>query len=164
MSLVQETSKLSRRGEQMSDDGPTGPTSPIEMTEYTGMMGGTAAPPPSPLSIADLLADQSVMQAKEQTDGQTFSAIGQLTAESLKPSLLQWARQGFPNAFCVHEVSVQVSSVCSDGVSRPLADYIVFCSGQTIHEHVARLQEKLLDIRVEFSFTGSSIQIVVLRA
>ena len=147
--------------QQMADDGPTGPTGP---TEYMGPSGMTALPPPPPLSIADLLADQSVLEVKEQADGQTFSAIGGLTAEGLKPKLLQWARQGFPNAFCVHEVSVNVPSVCSDGVSRSLDDYIVFCSGKTIHQHVATLQEKLLDITVTFSYTGSAIQIVVLKA
>jgi len=140
MSLVQETSKVSRRGEQMTEEGPTGP---------------------SPLSIADLLADQSVLEAKEQEDGRLFAAIGTLT---IKPSLLQWARQGFPNAFCVHEIPVQIPSICSDGVTRSLADYIVFCSGKTIHEHVALLQSTLLDIVVQFSYTGSTIQIVVFKA
>jgi len=139
-------------------DGPTGTSAP------TGMYGYTAMPPPPPLSIADLLADQSVREAKEQADGQAFSAIGALTAEGLKPKLLQWARQGFPSAFVVHEVSVNVPSPCSDGVVRSLADYIVFCSGKTIHEHVAALQEKLLDITVTFAYTGSAIQIVVLKA
>ena len=129
---------------------------------YSGETGPTGPPPPPPpLSIADLLADQSVLEAKEQDDKQLFDAIGSL---SLKPQLLQWARQGFPNAFCVYEIPVGVPSVCSDGVSRSLAEYIPYCSGRTIHEHVALLQEKLLDITVTFSYTGSSIQIVVLKA
>jgi hypothetical protein len=48
-------------------------------------------------------------------------------------------------------------------VTRNLADYITFCSGKSIQEHVAVLQGMLPDIAVAFCYTGASIQIVVSR-
>lgn len=129
-----------------------------------GVTQESSPPGPPPLSIADLLSDQSVLEAKEQSDGQLFNAIGALTTDELKPTLLQWARIGFPNAFSVYQVSVQDPNLCSDGVSRGLADYIVFCSGKTIQDHVALLQEKLADIVVSFTYTGSMIHVVVSKA
>ena len=137
----------------MSEDGPTG-TGPTE----TGPIGTTSSPT---ISLSDITSAVEVVQVKEAQDKTTLESIGNLSFEGLKSSLIQWAVAGYPNAYKIHEISVSPPSVCSDGVTRNLADYITFCSGKSIHEHVAVLQARTVDIDVSFAYTGSSIIIVV---
>jgi hypothetical protein len=111
--------------------------------------------------LNDITSAVEVVQIKEAQDKATLESIGTLSFESLRASLIQWAIAGYPNAYKVHEITVSSPNVCSDGVTRNLADYITFCSGKTIHEHIAVLQERMTDISVSFAYTGSSIVIVV---
>jgi hypothetical protein len=124
----------------------------------------TPPPPPAPISITDLLSDVEVLQQKEAADKASLDAIGTSTHESLRPKLVTWALAGFPNAYALMEVTVNPPPQCSDGVVRGLTDYIVFCSGKTIQEHVALLQEKLADMTVSFANLGHAIAVVVSRA
>jgi hypothetical protein len=130
---------------------------PIE----TGQGMNTEPTPPPTISLSDITNAVEVVQVKETQDKATLESIGTLSFDSLKASLIQWAVAGYPNAYTVHEISVSPPGVCSDGVTRNLADYITFCSGKSIHEHVAVLQTRMPDISVSFAYTGSSIIIVV---
>lgn len=120
--------------------------------------------PPAPISITDILNDVVVIQQKETADKGTLDAIGAATHDSLRSKLVTWATTGFPNAYTLMEVAVSPPAQCSDGVVRGLADYIVFCSGKTIQEHVALLQAKLDGITVSFANLGYAIAIVVSKA
>lgn len=122
------------------------------------------SPPPAPISLADILNDIQVIQQKEAADKAALDSIGNSTAESLRPKLIAWALAGFPNAYTLLEVSVTPPAQCSDGVTRNLTDYITFCSGKTIQEHVALLQAKLADMTVSFANVGYAIAIVVSKA
>ncbi len=122
------------------------------------------SPPPAPISLADILNDIQVIQQKEAADKAALDSIGNSTAESLRPKLIAWALAGFPNAYTLLEVSVTPPAQCSDGVTRNLTDYITFCSGKTIQEHVALLQTKLADMTVSFANVGYAIAIVVSKA
>jgi hypothetical protein len=122
------------------------------------------APAPAPISITDLLNDVEVLQQKEAADKASLDAISTASADSLRPKLVAWALAGFPNASTLMEVAVNPPSQCSDGVVRDLTSYITFCSGKTIQEHVALLQEKLADMTVSFANLGYAIAIVVTRA
>ena len=149
----------------MSEEGPTGTTGTVEEGP-TGMtatypVAPTEPTPPSTISLSDIISAVEVVQNKEAQDKTTLESIGTLSFEGLKSSLIQWANAGYPNAYKVHEVSVTPPGVCSDGVTRNLADYITFCSGKTIHEHVAVLQARMTDISVSFAYTGLTIIIVV---
>jgi hypothetical protein len=121
-------------------------------------------PPPPPISITDLLSDVEVLQQKEAADKALLDAISTASADSLRPKLVTWALAGFPNAYTLMEAAVNPPPQCSDGVARGLTDYIVFCSGKTIQEHVALLQEKLADMTVSFANLGYAIAVVVSRA
>lgn len=150
----------------MSDEQTTGPTEP-ETTgpDVTGMFPPEPSPPePELISLSDILNEKSIILAKEASDKATLESIGTLSMNSLKPRLVQWAMEGFRNAFPIYEISIQVPSTCSDGTSRGLAEYITFCSGKPIQDHVATLQSRLVDMTVSFCNTGYSIQIVVSRA
>lgn len=118
-------------------------------------------PPPPPITLADILAATELIRAKEQVDKASLDAIGAQSFESLRATLIQWGVLGFPNAFPILSVAVTSPSVCSDGVTRNLADYIVFCSGKSIQEHVSELQTKLQDIVVSYANFGDHIAIVV---
>ena len=148
----------------MSEEGPTGMTGTTE-TGATGIAMYPTVPteptPPPTISLSDITNAVEVVQTKETQDKATLESIGSLSFEGLKASLIQWAVAGYPNAYKIHEISVSPPGVCSDGVTRNLSDYITFCSGKTIHEHVAVLQARMPDISVSFAYTGSSILIVV---
>jgi hypothetical protein len=121
-------------------------------------------PAPLPtISIQDILGSVEVVQNREAGDKAKLEAIGLISFETLRASLLQWATRSFPNAYTIYEVPMTAPSVCSDGVTRNLPDYIVFCSGKTINEHVDVLQQRLVDITVSFAYSGSAILIVVSR-
>lgn len=123
----------------------------------------TPVVPPPPLSLADIMNAIEVVQQKEAADRVLLEGIGNATTDSLRPLLIQWALQGFPNAFTLMEVAVVPPPQCSDGVSRSLTDYITFCSEKTIEEHVALLQTKLTGMTVSFANFGHAIGIVVSR-
>lgn len=147
--------------EPTPDQGPTGATGPTEtITEVTGNTGPTGPPT---ISLQDILSSIEVVQNQELQDKAALEAIGTISFNTLKASLIQWANNGFPNAYEIHRVYVTPPSVCSDGVVRNLADYIVFCSGKTIHEHVDVLHERTPDIDVSFANMGGYIGIVVSR-
>jgi hypothetical protein len=125
---------------------------------------GPTGPAPLPtISIQDILGSVEVAQNQEADDKAKLESIGLISFENIRASLLQWATSGFPNAYKIHEVPMTAPSVCSDGVTRNLPDYIVFCSGKTINEHVDVLQQRLVDIIVSFAYSGSAILIVVSR-
>jgi hypothetical protein len=116
---------------------------------------------PTMISLRDITNSIEVIQAKELDDGHVLETIGSIPFESLKASLIQWALLGYPNAHVVHSIVITPPSVCSDGVERTLGDYISFCSGKSIYDHVAILQSRMTDITVSFVNFGSSIGIVV---
>ena len=124
--------------------------------------GSVVAPPPR-VTMADILAAQEVLVQTEAMDCAILNSIGQMSADALRSILIRWATAGFPNAYPIQDITVTPPPRCSDGVTRSLAEYITFCSGKTIQEHIAVLQDMLPDIAVAFSYTGTSIQIVVSR-
>lgn len=133
----------------------TGPTGDV----YTGMY----IPPPEPdfLSLDDLLSDHEILVAKEQADKGLLDQIGSQHVLALKPKLVEWVGTGKPHAYPVMMLNIQPPSKCSDGVERNLPDYIAFCSGKSIEEHVGMLQAKLSGMSVSFANLGGQVAIVV---
>ena len=161
--------------------GPTGPTDTLESTGSTGPTytlesTGVSGPQliissienqitgPPPIRLDDILNSVQVIQHKETEDKNLLESVGTLPYEYLKSSLIQWATSGFRNAYPIYELRIDPPSVCSDGQTRNLQDYIQFVSGKTIYEHVDALQARFPDIVVSFSYTGASILIVVTKA
>lgn len=142
----------------MSDS--TGPTGPITMYDLTTATGPIE---PSPITIDDLLTSYELLVKKESEDKVLLDSIGNMSHDELKNKLVSWASLGFPNAHEVHRISINLPSKCSDGVVRDLTSYIEFCSGKTIHQHVASVQQKLSGITVSFANMGGYTAIVVSR-
>jgi hypothetical protein len=115
------------------------------------------------LTLAEIVSATEVIAQKEANDKAALEGIGKIDVETLRAKLIQWAVLGFPNVYPVHEFPLVAPPLCSDGVSRMLGEYITFCSGKTIQEHIAVLQTVLPDITLSFAYTGSSMQVVVTR-
>jgi hypothetical protein len=151
----------------MDVSGTTVDVSENTMEDISGttmdISGTTMDPPPPPpvITLADIMNATELVQQKETADKSLLESIGNVSFESLRSKLIQWASTGFPNAYQLMSISISPPQVCSDGITRGLPDYIVFCSGKTINEHVDLLQEKLPDMTVSFANMGGSIAIVV---
>jgi hypothetical protein len=137
---------------------------PSYMLSNMTPMESQCPPPPDVLTMSDLLSDQSVVVAKEQADKALLETIGTQGVSNLRPKLVEWVLKGRPDGFPILTLNICPPSACSDGESRNLADYISFCSGKTIQEHVALLQAKLPDIQVSFANFGGAVAVTVLKA
>jgi hypothetical protein len=139
------------------------------LLDLTGrsLIGSSLAPPIDPvpeiLTLADLLADHDVVVAKEADDAALLDTIGSQTISNLRPKLVEWVLKGYPPAFPILSLDIRPPATCSDGVVRDLSDYITFCSGKTITEHVSLLQAKLPDITVSFANIGGRVCVTVLK-
>jgi hypothetical protein len=119
------------------------------------------APAPAPVTIADILAATELVLQKETADKARLDAIGGIAVETLRTALIQWGVLGFPNAWVLHTLTITPPRVCSDSVARSLEDYIQFCSGKTIGEHIAALQEKVASSEITLGFANISGMIAV---
>jgi hypothetical protein len=127
-------------------------------------ISGSVIPPPLPtLTLAEVLSAREVLLQRELEDAASLEAIGHLSIETLRPKLISWAVAGCPNNFVIHTVGIAAPTCCSDGVVRSLADYIEFCSGKPLVDHLVGLQATLPDIQVAFTPSFSGISIVVLK-
>jgi hypothetical protein len=156
----------------MSETGPTGPidtgaTGPTETgATGTGPTGTypyymeSTPPPPDILTLSDLLNDQSIVVSKEQADKALLETIGTQSVMSLRPKLVEWILKGRPSAFPLVSVNITPPPICSDGEVRGLLDYIQFCSGKTLNEHVSLLRAKLPDIDISYANIQGAITVV----
>lgn len=144
----------------MESTGPTGSAEsqmgPIG-TGYTE----TYEPPADFLSLDDILSDHSIIVAKEAQDKLVIDQIGSQHVSTLKPILVEWVGRGKPNAYPIMVLNIQPPAKCSDGVTRNLTEYIAFCSGKSIEEHIGMLQAKLSGMSLSFANISGQIAIVV---
>lgn len=116
---------------------------------------------PMPITIDNLLQSVEVLQKKEMDDKVLLESISNMSYEELKQKLITWAYQGFPNVYEIQQIMLQVPEKCSDGQIRSLPEYITFCSGKSMHEHVALLNTKVTGITISFANMPGYIAIVV---
>lgn len=124
-------------------------------------MDDSLPPEQTIISLADILNSAQVVLQKEANDKILLESIGTASLSDITSKLIVWATSGFPNAYPLFDIAIAPPAVCSDGVSRNLSDYIQFCSGKTINQHVQLLQDRMSDIIVSFANMGTSIAIVV---
>jgi hypothetical protein len=121
-------------------------------------------PPPPQITLADILAASELVAQTEARDKAALESIGTISFETLRVTLIQWAKAGFPNASPLYSVAITPPETCSDGVKRGLADYVPFVTGKTMAELIAPLQARCPEFVVSFATTGPEILIVVSRA
>jgi hypothetical protein len=126
---------------------------------------GVYVPPPPPqITLADILAASEVVSQKEAQDKAMLESIGSISFETLRVTLIQWAKAGFPNASPLYSVAITPPETCSDGVKRSLSDYVTFVTGKTMAELIAPLQARCPEFVVSFATTGPEILVVISRA
>lgn len=128
------------------------------------MLPAVIPTPPPPITLADILAATELITQKEAQDKSALESIGSISFETLRTTLIQWAKAGFQNASPLYTVAITPPETCSDGVKRGLADYITFLTGKTMPELIAPLQARCPDFVVSFATTGPEILVVVSRA
>lgn len=139
---------------------PTGTVAP-EDTGTDKMRIEPSEPTPDFLSLDDLVNDHDIVVTKEQTDKALLDQIGSQHVTALRPKLVDWVGAGKPHAYVILLLNIQPPATCSDGICRNLPDYITFCSGKSIEEHVGLLQAKLSGISVSFANIQGQVAIVV---
>lgn len=120
--------------------------------------------PPPQITLADILAAAEVIEQKETQDRAALESVGAISFETLRTSLIQWAKAGFPNASTLYTVPITPPEACSDGVKRTLTEYVTFLTGKTMPEIVAPLQARCPEFVISFATTGPEILIVVSKA
>jgi len=113
------------------------------------------------IRLADILSATEVVLQKEAYDRAVLDTVNQITFETLKTNLIQWATAGFPNAHPIHVMTVTPPPVCSDGVQRTLGDYVEFLMGRSMSDLVAGLQARCPDFIISYATTGREILVVV---
>ncbi len=136
---------------------------PNDNTTPPDPVGSAVPASPYVIRISDILNTIQADRVRELQDKAKFDSIASLPYSVVRATLAQWVALGFPNAYTLCEIPITVPPLCSDGVVRTLDQYISFCSGKSIQEHVALLQERMPDISVGFTYTGNSIRLVVTR-
>lgn len=141
----------------------TGPIGGIDASgNYIFLAPILTEPLPDILTLDDILNAQELVVQKEAADKSILETIGSQSAVSLKPKLIEWVLKGKPAAYPIVDLLVTPPTQCSDGVVRDLTEYIQYCSGKSIHEHVALLQAKLVGITISFANIGGRITIVAM--
>jgi hypothetical protein len=115
------------------------------------------------VSLEDLLSSQEALHFKEQTDKINLLKISVPDMNDIRKKLLVWASKGFPDLYSVLSFPLASPDLCSDGVQRSLNEYIGFCSGKPLNDHIAVLQGYLHGIEVDYVYSTNTLSIVVSR-
>jgi hypothetical protein len=121
-------------------------------------------PPPVEvvLTLADIRREHDVLVAQEADLRQVITeSILNVGALALNPRLLEWATQRYPNNFSLISVPVTVPEVCSDGVARTIQPYIEFCTGMSLSNIVAVVEQKIQGVLLVYSYTVNTFSILL---
>jgi len=99
--------------------------------------------------------------AQEKLDKATVSILLNESTESLRTSLLQWASVGFPAAYIIKSITLNIPSICSDGVTRTVSEYFMYCLGTDMVGLLEKLKAKVEGIQFGYSFENNSLRIHV---
>ena len=133
----------------------TGHTGDTGLYPFPGLTG-----PTGPVYIMTLEQLQqyhdSIMQA-ETDDKLKLSAITSPGSSGIQQNLIQWASAGFPNDYGVVVVVLNPPSMCSDGQSRTIQQYIEFLTGSNIMDLTTAFQTSFSGITFSYSIFGNII-------
>ena len=157
ISLVKVVSKVSVHSEQMEETPTTDSYANIVSPEASPSQPAVEAPL-EVIRLDEILSIPEVRRQREAADNATLQTIANPNLADIRNRLVAWATNGFAGDCTLFSISIQAPEICSDGVTRSLADYIQFVSGKTIHEHTDLLRIRLPDFVVSFVWMGSIIQ------
>lgn len=140
------------------------------MTDVSGtiigidtLLGRNDPPPPSQVSLSDILADVSVLRQQEEADKAKFASILNPNLAEIRTKLIGWAGAGFQGSCDLYKITISAPNVCSDGVVRNFFEYIQFVSEKTYLEHLQTIQGILPDFEVVYRCSRTEFVIAVSR-
>ena len=118
---------------------------------------------PAPLvaDINELMASFRVIKNQEAADKATLIVLVNETRDTLRPALFTWAAAGFPSIYILQEFTISPPSICSDGVSRGIVDYVGYVLGQDMGQVIATIQSLCVGVTISYSFVGTTLRIHV---
>ena len=131
---------------------------PVFVPTDTPMISEPPVFVPDVVSMDSLMNDQTMLLQREiSTKTFLMDRLINVPTSSLKPILLQWASVGFPPAFILLQLPLDVPQICSDGVSRTPSQYIEFCMGTDAPQLYLALSSKLPGIMVSYAMVESTL-------
>lgn len=153
----------------MDDSSNPGPILPPDIPRTVGPAANILAmfpnaesgPTPAPLvaDINELMASFEVIKNQEAADKAALVVLVNETRETLRPALFTWAAAGFPSIYVLQQFTISPPSICSDGVSRGVADYIGYIVGQDMGQIIATIQALCVGVTISYSFAGNVLRI-----
>ena len=112
----------------------------------------------STITLAELLAVQSVIVTKETADKATLEALTKLVAshDLLRPLLVQWATGGFSTTTPIQSYAVTAPVTCADGVKRAICEYIEYLLGTTMGDLMTQLRALAPEVVFSYAFPGDA--------
>lgn len=121
-------------------------------------------PPVYIITLDQLLESQQALSSKESTDRVALQRFVEPDFEEAKRKLLQWASLGFPEAFCIFTINIDVPTKCSDGVVRNKFNYVEYLLGDTLANKFQVLQQKIPGMVLSYSLPDHQVCMHVSRA
>jgi len=139
-------------------------TGPTGLMPY-GQMGATGATGPTGptfvMTMEQLLKTSQNALQLEAADKAKFSVLLNPNTAALTPAFLQWTSQGFPPMFVLTSISLSPTTVCSDGVTRHIYDYITFLLGADLSSQVQLFATNFSGMEMSYSVSGTMVNIHV---
>lgn len=126
--------------------------------EPTVVIEPTVVPP---ITLEELMESYDAKVAQEDIDKATVGVLLNESTDSLRTSLLQWASARFPAAYIIKRITLNIPSVCSDGVTRTVSEYFMYCLGTDMVGLLERLKAKVEGIQFGYSFENNTLRIHV---
>lgn len=133
--------------------------------EYPGYVPPPEASPSQPaveapfevIRLDEILGAVDVQKRREDEDAVRLQQIANPNLADIRNRLIQWGANGFVGSCSLFSLSITTPEQCSDGATRSLADYILFVSGKTIHEHLDLLRLRLPDFVISFVYLVGNV-------
>jgi len=134
----------------MDATGPMFPTPEVSIIE-----------PPHIVTLEELMSSHAVIVAQEANDRATLNPLVNPTREAYRPQLFAWAAGGFLGGYIVQTIPLTPPSVCSDGVTRNVYDYVVYLLGQDMGTTITGIQALCIGVLISYSISGNALRIHV---
>jgi hypothetical protein len=133
----------------------------VDNTVTSGPTVVSEPPVVVPITLEELMESYDAKVAQEDLDKATVAALLNESSDSLRISLLQWASTRFQAAYIIKRITLNIPSVCSDGVTRTVSEYFMYCLGTDMVGLLERLKAKVEGIQFGYSFENNTLRIHV---
>ena len=124
---------------------PTGPTGPVFV-----------------MTMEQLLMTQQNAKQLETTDKTNLAVLlNHPTTSAVTPAFLQWASLGFPPIYVLRSITLSCPTVCSDGMTRNVYDYVSWLLEGDLSSQVQAFATNFSGMEMSYSISGNTINIHV---